>query len=198
MKDARQIALGDALGEFTENTRAKAKEKIIPAEEKETEDKEKLKLEHEKHEKEMEVKENEVRPEIEAKFRDALESLRTKIQAIQKPDNKFPSRDALGELLEEIPVFAHLEKGAQEMFLDVLVNKKEFRSPDSQVFVAKGMEVLGFFINKAVLKKGGDLWLQERMEKRAAKNEGLQDEETPKETEDKIILNTRDIYPEQS
>lgn len=54
MEDRRQIALGNSSRELPENTQAKAKEKIIPSEEKETENKEKLKAEFEERKKEME------------------------------------------------------------------------------------------------------------------------------------------------
>lgn len=145
---------------------------IIQAENKKgAEDKEKMLAEFKEHEKEREAKENKVRPEIEAEFKNSLEALHTKIQGVRKSAKEFPSRDTLGGLLEEIPLFARMQDGAQNMFLDVLESKKEFKSPDPQVFVSKGMEVLGLFINIAAIKKGGDLWLQERMEKRAAQSE---------------------------
>ncbi len=174
---------GDFIKENPEAIEAEIKEVQTEGEK----NKEKMLAEHEEYKKEMEAKENEVRPEIEAEFKNALEALHTKIQGIRNSDKEFPSRDALGELLEKIPLFARMQEGAQNMFLDVLESKKEFKSSDPQVFIAKGMKVLDLFINLAVLKKGGDLWLQERMEKRAAQSEGSSIEklsdEKPKEVE---------------
>lgn len=144
---------------------------LRPKEDESAEDKKKWREEFERHGKEMDAKQKEVRPEIEAKFKNALESLHTKIQSIQKPDKKFPSRDALGKLLEEIPVFAQMQEGAKKLLLNSLEIHKEFKSPNPQIFVAKGMELLGFFIDLAAMKKGGDLWLQERMEKREGKSD---------------------------
>ena len=129
-------------------------------------EKSKLQTEFEKHEKEREKIQGEVRPEIEAKFRSGLESLHTKIQSTEK----FPPKDKLEEFIEEIPIFAQLAEGAKNIFIGSLLIKKKFRSPDQEVFVEQGMKSLELFIHTSVLKKGGEIWLQQKMEERETKN----------------------------
>lgn len=121
-------------------------------------------IKFEKDKEEMEKIEAAIRPEIEAKFKNALESLYTKIQSIQETKKDFPSRTKLEELIEEIPVFAKLAEGAKKMFIGALQIKKEFRSPNPEVFIEKGMEILGLFIHTETLKRGGEIWLQGRLE----------------------------------
>lgn len=135
----------------------------------------------EKHKEEMEKIERETKPEIEEKLRDALEVLHSRIQSVQESKKDFPSRTELGDLIEEIPVFARLAEGAKKMFVHALENKKEFRSPDPQIFIKKGMEVLELFIHTATLKKGGEAWLQQKAEQRAEKIQPEETEESPEE-----------------
>ncbi|MBU2109596.1 hypothetical protein KKB71_01385 [Patescibacteria group bacterium] len=149
-----------------------------------SEQQEKLKAESDQKDAEMKQKDAEVRPEIEAKFRDALGTLHTKIQSIQEAGNDFPSKDKLRTLIEGVSVFAQMQEGAKKIFVDALDRKKEFCSPDPMVFIEKGMEVLGIIIHAEVIKKGGDLWLQERMEKRSAE---IQPEMVPEENKEKEI-----------
>ncbi len=148
---------------------------------KEVGDKDKISEEFNKSEAEMKEKEKEVRAEIEAKFRKALESLHKEIQSAQESAKEFPSQKELRELIEEIPLFAQMQEGAKNMFVGVLATHKEFRSPDSQVFVNHGMDALKLFIELAIVKEGGNLWLQERAEKIGTEVEKPQTEKTPKE-----------------
>lgn len=142
-------------------------------------EKSELQAEFEKDEKEMLKLEREARPEIEAKFRSGLESLHTKIQLTEK----FPKKDKLREFIEGIPVFAQLEKGAKKMFMGSLLIKKEFRSPDQQIFIEQGMKSLELFIHTSALKKGGDAWLQQKMEQRETNIQPEKVEEKKEEEE---------------
>jgi hypothetical protein len=128
-------------------------------------------IEFEKHEKEMEGKEKESRPEIEAKFRDALGLLHTRIQSTKESNKNFPAESELKKLIEGISVFAQMAEGAKKMFVASLQSAKEFKSPDPEVFIEKGMKALELFIHLATLKKGGDAWLQEKSEKRSKENQ---------------------------
>jgi len=146
-------------------------------------EKSEVQIEFEKHEKEMEEKEKEVRPEIEEKFRDALGVLHTEIQSTTESKKSFPSESELRKLIEGITVFAQMAEGAKRMFVDALQTAKEFKSPDPEVFINKGMEVLDFFIHTATLKKGGEAWLQEKLEERLGEIKPEETEENP-ETEE--------------
>jgi len=116
----------------------------------------------EKDEEEMRKEEAEVAPEIEANFRDSLSLLHVRIQLRKSSEKEFPDKKELAELLENIPLFAELEQGAQKIFVTALDKEEDFRSDDEKKFVDKGMEVLDLFIHTAILKKGGDAWLAKK------------------------------------
>lgn len=132
--------------------------------------KKKSKAEIERIEQEMREEEAAVRPEVEKQFKEALALLHTKIQLARKSEKDFPPRKALGELLEEIPLFAKMEDLAKAMFATALSKGKEFRSPNQATFIQKGIEVLGFHIEIAVLKQGTEKWLQKKERERKEKN----------------------------
>ena len=165
------------------NTVPETKEEIPPGK-KETETQTKQRTEFEKHKKEMREKEEEVKPEIEAKFRNALELLHGEIQSVKELNESFPSKDELRKLIERIPIFARMAEGAKTMFTESLVRIKQFHSPEPAVFIEKGMEVLGIIIHFEVLKRGGEAWLQERLEKLERKPEEVQPKEIPEETKE--------------
>ncbi len=150
-------------------------------------EKSEVEIKFEKHKKEMEEKEKESRPEIEAKFRDALGLLHTRIQSTKESNKSFPPGSELRKLIEGISVFAQMAEGAKKMFVVSLQSVKEFKSPDPEVFIEKGMKSLELFIHLATLKKGGEAWLQERLEKRLEETQpkeaekNLETEETPQE-----------------
>lgn len=187
IKDGAEWSINDKGEKILEIT-TEQQEKLA---EKEAEDK-KAREEHEQHKKEMEEKEKEVKEEIEKKFRDALESLYNKIQPIKEPDNEFPSGDKLRDLIEEIPLFAQMQEGGKRMFVKSLESDKGFRSPILEVFVEEGMDALSLFIHIAILKEGGNRWLQERQEKREVEAEQpqpekLQTKEVPEEEASKEV-----------
>lgn len=139
----------------------------------------KKETEFEKDVKEMEKKEEELRPEIEAKFKDALKLLHLRIQLTKESEKSFPSKDKLRELIEGISVFAQMQEGAKQMFVSALQTTKEFRSEDEYVFVEKGMEFMGLFIALEAAKRAGEIWLQEKMmQAQAGKMENIGPEKT--------------------
>lgn len=178
-------------GENRLETTAEQQQKLA---EKEIEDR-KIREEFEIDKKEMEEKEKEVEAEIEKRYREALESLFSNVQSLQKEDKNsiglIPEK-RWRELIEEVPLFSKMQEEGKRMFVKSLVSNKEFLSSDSNVFVEKGMEVLGIFIHIAILKEGGNRWLQERQENREAEAqqpqpEKLQTKEVPKEETSKQV-----------
>jgi len=121
--------------------------------------------------KEMEEKEKEVKEEIEKKYREALASLFSEVQSLKNSDKNFLEfipEDKWRELIEEIPLFSEMQEGGKRMFIKSLVSNKEFLSPNPEVFIEKGMEVLDIFIHIAILKESSNRLLQERQARREA------------------------------
>lgn len=123
----------------------------------------------ERAEEEIGEKEAEVRPEVEAQFKDALSLLYLRVQRSREKAQEFPDKDKLRELIEDIPLFAKMYEGAKRMFLAALNREPEFHSADEEEFVNKGIEALDLLIHTATLKQGGDAWQQARAEERQGK-----------------------------
>ena len=154
------------------------KEQYDTLEAKEMEERE-LREEFKNDMEEMDEKQKEVTAEIEKRYQEALELLFFKVQPLQKEDKNFlgliPEKK-WRELIEEILLFSKMQEGGKRMFVKSLASNKEFLSSDQEVFIKKGMEVLGIFIHIAILKEGGNRWLQERQVKREAVAEQPQPE----------------------
>jgi len=190
-RKAQKMDTGKDLNSSSESIPDKsipeAKGEIIPQEagdiDFEQDGKKRKETELEKYEREIKEKENEAKPEVEEKFRSALASLHADIQKIRGAERSFPSKNELKQLVEQNELFSQMAEGAKIMIAGVLEKYDEFQSPDLEVFIKKGMDILALFIHLETLHKAGEEHLQESLKNSKENFAGVRQGESQEEAE---------------